>query len=143
MIFLAALLLTSLGAMNLDTVQQKEDATAIIQVINSFVKGADNKQSEQVATALHDEFRTVLNKAFGQPGVSIIDKKSYLALLAEGKIGGDQRNIEIHSLDIEGDNAFVKARFSGKALIFDTYLLLVKSDTGWQIINDMPKISKL
>lgn len=116
---------------------------AVIEAVNQFVKSADSRNTEGMKSILHDEFRAVINRLFGNDGVSIMTKEVYLQMLADGKIGGDERKVEILSVDVINNNASVKARFTGKEYVFDTYLLLVKqSNNEWKVINDMPYIAK-
>ncbi len=120
-----------------------EDLQAIEKAIQHFVKKADQQDATALEAILHDEFRAIINGLFGSKEVSILSKDSYLAALNAGKIGGDQRDVQIHSISIDGQNAVVNATFTGKELTFRTFIQLVKEDTqAWKLISDMPVVGK-
>lgn len=141
----AILLIISCLSMNVFTdITDFGDLKQISQTVQEFSASADIQSPTRMDAILHNDFRVVANQLFGSSEVSLIDKKSYLDLLKAGKVGGDTRQVIIHSITMEGNNAFVSASFTGNTLIFNTFIQLVKSDTGqWTIIGDMPTIKKV
>ncbi|MBR9919244.1 MAG: nuclear transport factor 2 family protein [Bacteroidetes bacterium] len=119
-------------------------ADMAIQTVKDFVNAADARNAAALEKILHPNFRVIANQTFGSKELSTMSKSDYLGLIQARKIGGDERSVEIHSLDIKGPNAIVRASFRGQALIFHTYIQLVESPEGtWQIISDMPFVEKV
>lgn len=120
------------------------DSDKIQAAVKEFVKSADKQDVSSMDKIMHKEFRTVANQLFGAPEVSVINKSTYLAMMKEGKLGGDSRKVKIEEVEVIGNNAVVKATFTGKKLIFQTFVQLVKgSDGAWKVISDMPAIQKV
>ncbi|MEM1320089.1 MAG: nuclear transport factor 2 family protein [Bacteroidota bacterium] len=119
------------------------DMEAISKAVTAFATHADNQDVPKMATVLHKDFRAVVNRLFGSEEVALMDKSLYLDLLKQGKIGGAKRTVRIHSIDIEENNAIVRATFQGEQMTFNTFIQLVKDVQGhWTIIGDMPRIEQ-
>jgi ketosteroid isomerase-like protein len=119
------------------------DKASIEQVVNQFAKAGDQRDVTQLKTLLHDEFRVAMNRLFGGETVVLLTKAAYIKMMEDGKLGGDDRTVQILSVDITQNNAAVKVALKGKALTFQSYYHLVKNGAGqWQIINDLPFASK-
>ncbi|MDW3646954.1 MAG: nuclear transport factor 2 family protein [Bacteroidia bacterium] len=126
------------------SVLSENDSEKIHAAVKEFVKSADKQDVNSMDKIMHKEFRTVANQLFGAPEVSVINKSSYLAMMKEGKLGGDSRKVKIEEIEVIGKNAVVKATFTGKKLIFQTFVQLVKGPDGeWKVISDMPVIQKV
>ena len=120
------------------------DFIQISEAVHSFVKAVDKQNTEATAKILHKDFRAIVNQAFGSDKVDILNKTTYLDLMKKGVIGGDERSVLITSIDMVGNNATVKAIFTGKDLVFETFVQLVKNTNGeWRIISDLPTIEKI
>jgi len=115
----------------------------ITKVIVLFVKAGDSRNTTQLDRVLHDHFRVVANQLMGSPAVNVITKDQYLALISEGKLGGDTRTLDIQSLEIIGRNASAKVRIVGKALTFESFYHLIQTSEGqWQLLQDLPFATK-
>lgn len=115
----------------------------IENLIKEFVQAGDSRDVLKMDQLLEQNFRTVLNQAFGGTEIQTLDKSTYMQLLKDEKLGGDQRNFSIESVDIEGKNAFVKVTLTGTKMIFVSHLSLVLNEKGeWKIIQDLPNILK-
>lgn len=126
-----------------DELPKSTDTEQVVQAVESFAKSADKQDVKQMDTLMHTDFRAIVNRLFGSEEVAIMDKAVYLDLLQQGKIGGDERTVTIQSIHFEGHNALVKATFTGKELIFHTFIQLVQEASGaWKVISDMPTIEK-
>lgn len=111
--------------------------------LEEFVKAGDSRNVEQLKQVLHAHFRVVANQVMGSTTVNVMTKEQYLALIEEGKLGGDVRTLEILSLEIVNKNAAAHVRLKGKSVTFDTFYHLVLSSEGqWQLIQDLPFVSK-
>lgn len=139
------ILIFGLLAMSLNTNQADDkDRELITQAVKTFSLSADKRDSDQMNKILHKDFRAIVNRLFGSDELSTMDKSTYLDLLKQGKIGGDQREVKIQSIHVEANNAVVHAKLHGKALLFETFIQLVKDVEGnWTVISDMPVISQL
>lgn len=119
------------------------DLEKIATAIHEFASAADQRDLKKMDQVLHKDYRSVVNRLFGSKEVSIMDKALYLDLLKQEKIGGDQRTVEINSIDMIGNNAVAQVTLNGKELIFLTFIQLVKdTNDQWLVISDMPKIDK-
>jgi len=117
------------------------DIADITAAVHEFAKSADDRNIKNMDAILHEDYRAIANQLFGGNEVQLTDKDSYLDLLKKEIIGGDKREVIILSVDLEGQNAVVKAKFTGKELIFTTFIQLVKNNKDkWKVISDLPVI---
>lgn len=124
--------------------QQTADLAKIEAVVREFSAAGDKQDAASLDKILHPQYRAVINRLFGSPELSLMDKTLYLQLMADKKIGGDNREVFLLQTDLAGNTASVKAIFRGKVLNFTTFISLVKLPDGtWQIISDMPEIEKV
>ena len=115
-----------------------EQTDKIRQAISDFVKGGDNSDVELLDRVLHKDFRVTNNGFMGTSGVTIIDKKVYLANIKNGVFGGLPRKMEIESLDHSGIIASVKLRIESSENDFLSYnSLVLDTDKEWKIINNL------
>lgn len=124
--------------------QQATDLAQIQAVVREFSAAGDQQNTARLDKILHPQYRAIVNRLFGSPDLSLMDKALYLQLMSDKKIGGDTREVFLLQTDISGTTASVKAIFLGKILRFTTFISLVKLPDGtWQIIADMPEIEKV
>lgn len=126
---------------------QRNDApdaqTEIKKTIELFVKAGDTRNTGHLDTLLHEHFRVVANQLMGSASINVITKDQYLALMREGKLGGDTRTLDILSLEIIGKNASAKVKITGKALTFESFYHLIQNNNGqWQLVQDLPFATK-
>lgn len=114
----------------------------IIQSVNTYIEAGDSRNAPQLDAVLHSNFRAVFNQLLGSNEVKIVSKELYLQLIADGKLGGDTRKLEILSVDIVENNATVKVKLIGKTLTFQSFYQLIKVDGNWQLIQDLPYATK-
>jgi hypothetical protein len=114
----------------------------IIQTVKTYIEAGDSRNAAQLDTVLYSNFRAVFNQLLGSNEVKIVSKELYLQLIADGKLGGDSRSVEILSVDIIENNATVKAKLKGKALTFESFYQLIKVNGNWQLIQDLPYATK-
>ncbi|HMO40711.1 MAG TPA: nuclear transport factor 2 family protein [Saprospiraceae bacterium] len=118
-----------------------DDAPKIRQVITNFSLYADQQDADAMDAILDSSYRIVLNRLFGSTEVGFMDKATYLQMLRDKQFGGDRRSVTIYTLDINGNNAMVKATFAGQQMTTTNYLLLAKTEQGhWRIVSDMPTV---
>lgn len=121
--------------------QNKNEETAIKAAITNFVNSADEQDDKALEILLDSNFRLTLNQMFGNTGLALIDKQTYLAKIKTKEFGGDKREIQLTDLVIVNNNASVKAIFIGQKMTIITLLQLIKTSNGnWKILNDLPTI---
>lgn len=115
----------------------------ITQTIHDFSTGVDKGNVKQTAGTLHSEFRAIVNRLFGAKEVSVMSRNLYLDLLKQGKIGGDTRTVKVHSINVTDNVAVARVTFTGKELVFHTFMQLIEDELGnWLIISDMPNVEQ-
>lgn len=119
-----------------------ENKEKIVKQVTNFIDGADKSNLELLNLALHENFTNVQNGFFEKKGVFIINKEKYLSLVADETFGGVSREMEVISIDIEGNIAMVKANLKSEKLIFTSFISLVLDEAGqWKVIGNFPFIS--
>jgi len=114
---------------------QKEN---IQQAITNFVKGGDTSDVALLETVLHAEFRVTNNGFMGKPGITIIDRQTYLSNIRTGIFGGLPRTMIIESIDESGNIAMVKLRLESSENYFVSYnSMVLDTDHTWKLINNM------
>lgn len=120
---------------------QQNDEQAIKTVISSFAAAAENHDVTAMNNLLEENFRVVLNQMFGSDKVTLLDKKAYLGMLGEKKLGGDKNVIDTKSVTIIKNNAFANTVFKGEKMTMQLFLHMVKTKEGnWKIVEDLPTV---
>lgn len=120
------------------------DFQAIEKVVSDFVQSGDTRDLVQMERILDAHFRAIINRQMGNENVMILDRNTYLAAMKAGKIGGDERTIDIISIEILDHNAMVRVALSGSKMNFESFLQLIKDEKGqWTILSDLPKVTVL
>ncbi|GAB4415539.1 MAG: hypothetical protein OHK0039_24200 [Bacteroidia bacterium] len=124
--------------------QPTQDLAAVEAAVRAFAHMGDVQDADGLDRLLHPQFRAVVNRLFGSDEVSIMDKNLYLQLIRDEKIGGDQRQVHLVSVDVVNNQATVHAVLEGKALRFVTFVSLIKTADGrWQVVGDLPDIAQM
>lgn len=135
--------LISLLSITTSCAQNQSDQEKVEAAVAKFVASADSQDVQAMTAVLDDHFRAVVNRQLGSDQMMVVNKTDYLSLLEAKKLGGDERDVKILALDINGSNAYVKAELNGMALKFTTYLLLASNGNGtWSVVQDMPTIEE-
>lgn len=123
------------------TVAQTTDKQAVTAVVQQFATAADAQDTKAISLLLDDNFRVVVNRLFGSDKVAVLTKETYLAMMADKKLGGDKSEVQINSLEMQGNNAMVNTLFTGAKMKMQMFLHLVKNSEGeWKIVDDLPAI---
>lgn len=140
-VFTLALMFATVHAQPADN---SKDEKQIRKLIEQVVVAGDKQDSDKMSAYLHDDFRVVLNRAFGSEKATLINKTSYCDMLAQKKIGGDKRELSIGHLEIREHIATVEATLTGQKAVFYSYYHLVKNENDkWVVISDMPLMKML
>ncbi len=110
----------------------------IEQAITDFVKGGDNSDTELLDKVLHNDFRVTNNGFMGTAGVTLINKKHYLANIRDGIFGGLPRKMTIEYIEDSATIAMVKLRLESSENYFVSYnSLVLDTDNEWKLINNL------
>lgn len=108
------------------------------QAITDFVRGGDNSDVTLLNKVLHKEFRVTNNGFMNTPGVTIINKETYLSYVKAGIFGGAPREMSMEIVDITDGIAMVKLRLESLDNHFVSYnSLVLDKDNKWKLINNL------
>lgn len=110
-------------------------------LIRSYTKALDSGNAEAAESWLDREFRVVLHNYKNSGATSIIDRETYLRMIRDGRVGGNNRELSVLLVDIQEKAALVKVRLAGEKTVFTNYYSLVSKDGQWLIVQDLPQIS--
>lgn len=114
---------------------QKEN---IIQAISDFVKGGDHSDVALLENVLHRDFRVTSNSFMGTPGITVIDRQTYLSNIKAGIFGGLPRTMNIEHIDKSDSIAMVKLRLESPENYFVSYnALVLDTDNKWKLIHNL------
>lgn len=121
-----------------DEAQQSQEKRAVTAAIHDFSGGADERDTERVARALHQEATqfVVLPQ-----GMQTIDTATYLAAIKAGRIGGQPRQVVVDAIALNGVSATAAVRMDGPRIDFFHYLTLVKEHGAWKIVAAVTTVS--
>jgi Putative lumazine-binding len=114
------------------------DNKQVVEAVQQYISAGDLRNVESLDSILHPQFRVVANQLLGGSDVSIITKDQYLQLVRAGKLGGDNRTVEITSVEIIHNNAAVTAKLTGGTLSFESLYHLIRTNNTWQMVEDLP-----
>jgi hypothetical protein len=145
---LALALFIILGDLQMVHAQEASHSSAQITeveaCIHTFAKAADKRDLKTLEVILHPAYRSVLNKAFGSPDVSLLSKEDYIGMAKAEKIGGTDRQLHILALEMQPEIAHATVLMESADLRFTSYLSMVRNAEGkWQVISDTPRIEAL
>ncbi|MFO1472991.1 MAG: nuclear transport factor 2 family protein [Turneriella sp.] len=104
--------------------------------IEVFRNAGDERDLGAIDSILHKDFR--LFAYFGDAtNAATMDKAAYTGALRAGKIGGKPRTLKIVSIDVRGSHAACRISMESTELKFDNYMHWVKTERGWQLLNDL------
>ena len=109
-----------------------KDKTKIKEAIQQFVQGADSQDSNTLATVLHPESQQYY---VGQEGLVRLPRTTYFNLIDQKKIGGTPRELDIESIDLNGNLAVARVKIWNDNARFENYFSLMKVEDEWQIIS--------
>ena len=114
---------------------------AINKVIQEFSKAGDDRNTESLKQLTSENYRIVMNQLFGSTEIAVMDKKTYLDMIDQGKFGGDKRTVKFHSVTINGNNAVADVTLKGEAMTMRSMLNLSRNAAGkWILVSDTPTI---
>lgn len=130
------LFMTMLGGAAL-TGSAQEGIDAITQTIQQFTQAGDEQQVKVLDGLLHPNFRVVWNN-LEKGSITVLDRETYLGMVGDKKIGGDQRTLAVESIEVmTGGNALVRTSLKGTKADFQSMFSLVQAESGdWLLVQD-------
>ncbi len=129
-LFLLALALTT-GTSPSAVSASSPDLNAITALLEQYNRGTETRNVDLFDGILHPEARQFV----AGPQFMMIDTPTFLQLLGDGTIGGVEREVVTHGVEIDGLLATAHVTFEGEAAVFDNYVSLLKLDGAWQIVS--------
>ena len=133
-------LLFSLPAMAVED----QGVAEIKNLIQLYVDSGDKQDTTLVEHALLSEARQFIPS---KKGISVVDQPLYIKLLAAKRIGGLERKVKIHSIDVDanGINAIAKIELASEKAIFYQYVGLCKIKATeaevWRIVTVLTSVT--
>jgi hypothetical protein len=118
--------------------EPQTELTAIEMMIGAYVRAIDTRDIAAVEQHLHPEFRAIAASSASPGDCQIISRAAYIGLLSNGKIGGEQREVNVQFAHINGANAVAYVRIENEQKLFLTYYNLIRKNDNWLLISDMP-----
>ena len=119
-------------------------AEAVNEVFAQFVTGGDQQDTTVLSAVLHPTYRLAINQFMGGKDVTLIDRTGYLGMIAGKKIGGEPRIINIHSTEVVGNFALIRAELKSSTLRFESLFTFVRDTDGrWWLSGDTPFVTPL
>lgn len=119
-----------------DATTDKTAERDLRQIIEAFRTAGDERNVTALEVLLHKDFR--LLAYFGAAtDAATMDKAAYTGALKAGKIGGKPRTLKILSVDVRGNQAACRISMESVELKFDNYMHWIKTERGWQLLNDL------
>lgn len=117
---------------------------AVEKVFTQFVAGGDQQDTTILSEVLHPTYRLAINQFMGGKDVTLIDRSGYLGMIAGKKIGGDPRTVTIHSTEVVGNFALIRADLQNSTLRFESLFTFVQDTDGrWWLSGDTPFVTPL
>ena len=112
------------------------------EVITKFITAADENNVADLEPLLDEHFRIVMNQLFGSTEVTIMHRGTYLKKIKAKEFGGDNRNLKINQVIMNGNTATAKVELVGSKMTFSSILNLVRGKDGiWRLISDTPSVA--
>ncbi|WP_244279920.1 nuclear transport factor 2 family protein [Leptospira brenneri] len=100
----------------------------------SLMKKIDERKIEEVESGFHTDYTDSVSIK-GSASVFSSNKTKYLESLKEGKIGGVERSVSIHSIDFLDSFGFVKADLESPVMKFRSIYTFYLDQGAWKIIK--------
>ncbi|TGL88779.1 nuclear transport factor 2 family protein [Leptospira congkakensis] len=107
-----------------------------------MMKNIDEGKASAVEPKFHGEYAdNVYIK--GNDVLFSSNKTKYIESLKEGKIGGVERTVNIHSIDFLDKFGFVKADLESKVMKFQSMYTFYLEEGGWKMIRAVVVAEKI
>ncbi|WP_421763478.1 nuclear transport factor 2 family protein [Ekhidna sp.] len=135
------ILLTTIIFLGFATYGQKDDQKAIKSVIIAFSKAGDAQDTKVLSDVLDESYRIVMNQLFGSKEVNVMSRDVFLEKIKTKEFGGDERDVSIGQIILNGNTATAHVSFKGIKMTFTSLIVLVKNAEGkWKMVSETPVI---
>ncbi|XDD45841.1 nuclear transport factor 2 family protein [Leptospira sp. WS39.C2] len=108
----------------------------------TFINNIDKRNVVVLEESFHDQYLDhVIIK--GMEDIFVSNKEKYLKSLEEGKIGGVEREVKIHSIEIKENFGIVKADLDSKVMNFQTQYTFLNQLGKWKVIHALVSAKKI
>lgn len=126
------------------TMSDQTQTAAVEKVFAQFITGGDQQDTNILSEVLHPTYRLAINQFMGGKDVTLIDRTGYLGMVASKKIGGEPRSVTIHTTEIVGNFALIRAASKNSTLKFESLYTFVRDTDGrWWLSADTPFVTPL
>jgi ketosteroid isomerase-like protein len=114
------------------------DQKAVEAATKQFLEGADKSDVAALDAVMHEQYRVVLNRVFGN-AVTTMDKTAYLKMITDKKIGGVPRQSTILSVVVVENIAAVEVTTTSAKSDLHIFMHFIKEPDGqWRLVSDTP-----
>ncbi|TGK88566.1 nuclear transport factor 2 family protein [Leptospira bourretii] len=100
----------------------------------SLMKNIDQRKIAEVESGFHSDYADSVSIK-GSASVFSSDKTKYIDSLKEGKIGGVDRAVNIHSIEFLDQFGFVKADLESPVMKFQSLYTFYNDQERWKMIK--------
>ncbi len=110
------------------------------KAIEAFVKAGDNRDVAALESILHPGFQNIQDGFFDEKGIYVFSKSDYIELIRTKRFGGSPRSLIINSIEQSDNMAIAQATLESEYLIFHSFIICIRDNGDWKIINNTPTI---
>jgi hypothetical protein len=111
------------------------------KAIAAFVKAGDNRDVAALESILHPRFQNIQDGFFDEKGIFVFSKSDYIELIRTKRFGGSPRSLVINSIKQSDNMAIAQVTLESEYLIFHSFIICVRDNRNWKIINNTPMIA--
>jgi hypothetical protein len=131
---LAILVLAFLSSTNANKFPDSDDSEAVKKVIQSYAESIDKRNAKALEEVIYTNAQFInFNKATNQ--LTETNEEALVDALEKGKAGGWTRQLNINSVDVNGNTAVAKVELTDAKLKQTGYVTLIKDNGSWKIFN--------
>jgi hypothetical protein len=113
----------------------QEEKKYVEQTITQFVKGTSARDIYNLSFILHEDFHALLSKN----DLATVSKSEFMKMLSRKKLGGEDQQVKILSLDMAINTASAKVEVKRTNNSFEAYYhLFMEANGSWQILHVIP-----
>ena len=107
---------------------------AVEQTITKYVNGVDSRKADLLENTLYQKANLVTYNSFTKK-IEDYSASQFIELVSNGNKGGWKRDVNVVSVDFEGNTANAKVEITDARLKKSGYFSLVKDNDGWKIVS--------
>ncbi len=114
----------------------KEDKGDVEQVITNYVKNIDSRNADELSkTVLPTASIITINNLTNN--IDNFSASQFVSLVKNGQKGGWQRNVNVNSVEFDGNAAIAKVNITDSRLKESGYFTLIKDNGTWKIAGEV------